>query len=207
MEPLSRVAGWLRSGSIDSSDLADLPWEVSIHGSGDTAYLVAVNPRIPVPVRITLQPSGLLRATIAAGVELRGLPQGVRCEAYRQLLLLDVAPHVKFYLAGPGEEIHIAADMCAHGLTEREVNDGLAALLLAYVKLYQTLGLKTELLERIRAGLRRLAVHQLRRGVAPEKVVELLVHASGVDQDTAREIVGEAASEAAAEGGYGQEEA
>ena len=201
------MAEWLRNGNPDSSDLADLPWEVSLHGSGDTAYLVAVNPRIPVPVRIALHSSGLLRATIAAGVELAGLPHGVRCEAYRQLLLLDAAPHVKFYLAGPGEEVHIAADMCAHGLTEKEFNDCMASLLLAYVKLYQALGMKAELLEQIRAGLRRLAAQQLRRGVSPERVVKLLEHASGVDPDTAREIVGEAAREAVAEEGSGQGEA
>ena len=205
-EVLRRVGEWLERGSVDAGDIADLPWEVRYveRPGGGLAFLVAVNPRVPVEVRVGyLERRGVVRFTAHTGILLADLPPEAKLRAYRVVLLLNAGPLVKAYLAGPHEEVVLSLDFSVKSFSEEEMNDGLASLLAAYVALHRELGLTRQLREELLLHLLELVKERLEKGETPEEVEEFLVKASGLSREEAEKLVELARGGRAGGGGGG----
>ncbi len=187
-DTLDTISLWLKTGSIDTDNLVDFPWEVEKRND----VIKAVHPKYPVEINIYCDDEiGVLRLQIVLPVATIGLDSEKRTIIYRKLLKMNALPLMKAMLTGGDDYISIASDLSIKSLGKSEFNDALALLLAALNSLAKILDLIDVLSEAMVGGLIKLVRKHIDKGYGRNRLLEYLVKVVGLTREEAESLLRE----------------
>ncbi|MCE4618123.1 MAG: hypothetical protein F7C82_03915 [Desulfurococcales archaeon] len=184
---LERILEWLKKGKDKPETFVDLRWEIIKEERGaDDKLTMFVATHQAVPVQLLVldlermdAKMKVIRLAIESNINTIDLPPEAKIVLYRFLLNSSKLPLVKFYLFGENHQIAIATDLDKRLLSKEEFEEALAALLLGYMYLGESLPdqLREKMLEASQIALVELVQRWYERGVDREEALKNLVKA------------------------------
>lgn len=190
---LERILEWLKEGKDKPDTFVDLRWEIIKEERGpDNKLTMFVATHQAVPVRLLVldlermdAKMKVIRLAIESNIDTIDLSPEGKIILYRFLLDSSKLPLVKFYLFGESHQIAIATDLDKRLLSKEEFEEALAALLLGYMYLGDSLPdqLREKMLEASQLALVELVQRWYEEGVDREEALKNLVKAGFKEEE------------------------